>query len=65
MNAFYGFYLVVKERFVRGRRPAPNLQFDAALTLAEARSDFSNYYWPPVDGCDSSHKQPDVTIGPR
>jgi hypothetical protein len=42
----YGLYLVIKERFVRSRRPAHNLQFRTGSTLADVRRDFSNYFWP-------------------
>ena len=39
--------------FGRGQRPAHKLQFRAALTLAEAGSDFSNDSWP----CGRSREQ--------
>ena len=41
---------IFKERFVRGQRPAHNLQFPAGLKLAEAVAGFSNYFWPGSPG---------------
>ena len=58
-DAFYGFYLVIKERFVRGRRPAHNLQFAAASDVSRSGGRFQQLFLasPQFEGIEQEETE--------